>query len=450
MDHVPSELLELYAQHPERVADVRALEVHVAICSACAKTLQAIREFSELLADPETWAASERDPADRERAEELRAYRERSAAEDREAQVLFAKYQSTPISQVVWDDLASVLAYRTGGVVRYLCKWANEMCERSALAALALAEVAVRISAALDPAGFPRNSVHGLRGDALKEQANALRFLGRLPEALEALDQAEAEYEQMPLPGVGTVAVPYIRATVLFEQDRFDDAERLARESERAAVHIGEVDRAMRARQLQGEILYERGDFRKAAEEFRHVYAYGEAENDRLWMAREALNLGWCYIELGDLEEARRVLDRALTLFSALQFEPEVSRTHWALGRLYMRQGIAHEGIRRLRACMADFTRHELMNDAALVAIDLAEMLDATSRSAEIPRLLSGVVETFTRAGKLTGALTALAYLRTAAANGTMTPVLVAEVRRFVARADRHPDAIFAPPPLGL
>jgi hypothetical protein len=74
-------------------------------------------------------------------------------------------------------------------------------------------------------------------------------------------------------------------------------------------------------------------------------------------------------------------------------------------------------------------------------------MLHAMNRTREIPKLLAGVVQTFIDAGKLSGALAALAYLKEASTAGAVTPAVFSYVRQFIARADWQPELHFAPPP---
>src|SRR5256885_9517829 len=52
-------------------------------------------------------------------------------------------------------------------------------------------------------------------------------------------------------------------------------------------------------------------------------------------------------------------------------------------------------------------------------------------------RVLDGVVETFTEAGKLTGALSALAYLKEAAESRNLTKQVATDVRRYLSRVSR-------------
>jgi hypothetical protein len=57
------------------------------------------------------------------------------------------------------------------------------------------------------------------------------------------------------------------------------------------------------------------------------------------------------------------------------------------------------------------------------------------------------MVQTFAKAGKITGALMALAYLQDAAKMGRMTSKVAAHVRRFIGRAEHQPELLFVPPP---
>jgi hypothetical protein len=126
----------------------------------------------------------------------------------------------------------------------------------------------------------------------------------------------------------------------------------------------------------------------------------------------------------------------------------EVTRTGWAIARLYFAEGNSAEATYRLRTAIRELTQFEMLTDAGIAAVDLAEMLHTLGRTREIPKLLAGVVQTFAAAGKLTGALTALAYLKDAAAAGQIAAAAFPHVRRFLSRAERQPELLFAPPPV--
>ena len=445
MEHVDERVLGLYAIEPASVSNRSEVEAHLAVCAECHAALEELRAFESALRDPESWTGVSSVPA---LPEDLRAFAARAAAEDAEAAQLLDEFREpAAAAYFVWRNIATKPEYRTGGVARLLCKWANGMCERDPLYALKLAEAATSISTELPDESHPRKAIHNLRGDAQKEQANAFFLLGRLSDALRAISFAEEEYRKLPHEGIGLVAVKYIRGFIQCEQEDFEAAERSVHEAAESALHLGAADRYMSARYLLGRIFFDRCEYVAAAAVFESVLRYGEEKDDVPWIARASHVVGGCYLELGRKAEASRYLHEALRLYTALGFGPEVTRTHWTIARLLFAEGNASQAIYRLRRTIAEFTEYGILTDAAVVAVDLAEILHATGRLREIPKVLSNVVQTFMNAGKLTSALTALAYLKEAATDGTMNRQLVAYVRRFVIHAERQPELLFAPPP---
>lgn len=445
MSHLEEKVLGLYAIDPARVSP--AERAHLDACPECQTALQELRNFEEILRDPVTWigVAGELPEAG---DGVLRAYAARMAEEDAEALELLEGFdEPAAAARFAWIDVANKPRYQTGGVARLLCKWANGMCDGDPLYALKLAETATVISQSLPDDSYPRNTIHELRGDSLKAQANAYFSLGRFPEATRALDWAESEYRQLPHENAGLSAVQYVRGSIYYEQGDFDEAERAIAEASDAARRVGDDDRYINAREVLGQILYDRHRVAAAATVFESVLRYGQEQGSIARVARGSLALGICYTDLGRTLEAERHLAEALRLFTNLVFKPYVTRVHWAMARLIFAQGNPSEAIYRLRRCIEEFSRYALATDAALVAVDLAEIMHAADRTRDIPKVLANVVRVFMDVGKLTSALTALAYLKDAASSGNVTPGLVAYVRRFVQRAERQPELLFAPPP---
>jgi tetratricopeptide (TPR) repeat protein len=447
MKHVSESVLGFLALDPALVPDRAGVEQHLQSCAECRATLDEIRQFDEALAEPGPWDAAGAEREDT-KGDELRLFVTRFAQEDAAAIELLKDFEDpAAAAHFVWEDIPARTAYQTGGVARRLCKLANGMVERQPLYALALAEAATRLAAILPGGRYPRGTVHELRGEAWKEQANAFYRLGRFQDALDALTNAETEYRRLPHEGIGIVAVQYVRAGVLYEQDQFDAAETLAQQSAAGALHLGDTERYMRARHRQGEIRFYRQEFAAAAEVFASVLAYGEERQSSIWIARESLNVGRCYVELGRLDDASPLLHRALRVFGELGLTTEVTKTNWAIARLLFLQGHTREAIYRLGAAIRDLSGRGMLTDAAIAAVHLAEMLSAVGRTREIPKLLSGVVQTFTAAGRLSGALAALAYLREATVAGPVEPAVFSYVSRFLTKADHQPELLFAPPP---
>lgn len=354
MEHASETLLGLHALDPALVPRRDVLEAHLGSCGRCRAALEHIRADDAALREPETWiaAAGDADP----RARELRAFFVRAAQEDAAAVELLKEFEHPDAAaSFVWEDVARKPEYRTGGVARRLCKLANGMCERHPLYALSLAEAATRIARLLPEASYPRSTIHELRGEAWKEQANASRFLGRFADALKALDVAEDEYRKLPYEGIGLVAVKYVHAYVLFEQDQFDEAEALAQESACEALHLGETDRYMRARHLQGEILVEKQQPAAAATLFADAWLTA-SDGTIVAGLRESLALGVCHIALSDARTASNHLYRALRIYSDLHAASEVARTNWNIARMHFLQGGRQEATYKLRTVIGDLT----------------------------------------------------------------------------------------------
>lgn len=88
-----------------------------------------------------------------------------------------------------------------------------------------------------------------------------------------------------------------------------------------------------------------------------------------------------------------------------------------------------------------------MISDAALVRLDIVEVLLALGQRRQIVQLASRLFDVFKKAGMITGQLTAIAFIKEAAAAGMLTPAGVNAVRTFLRRAERQPELAFVPPP---
>jgi hypothetical protein len=88
-----------------------------------------------------------------------------------------------------------------------------------------------------------------------------------------------------------------------------------------------------------------------------------------------------------------------------------------------------------------------MVTDAALVGLDIVEALQALNKPQRIVALAQHLFSVFTNAGMLTGALSAIAYLKEAAASGALTKDDLAKIRSFLRRAERQPNLEFVRPP---
>ena len=88
---------------------------------------------------------------------------------------------------------------------------------------------------------------------------------------------------------------------------------------------------------------------------------------------------------------------------------------------MFLQDGKFPEAIRRFRDVESEFETRGLVTDAALVGLHMADAFLALGQYRQIAELASRLFRVFMDAGMLTGALTALAYIKDAAANETLT-----------------------------
>jgi tetratricopeptide (TPR) repeat protein len=349
--------------------------------------------------------------------------------------------------KAAWTNLHTQKRFLSGGVARRLSAHAHSVCLNEPLDALTFADAAISVAEMLPDDTYPAKAIYELRGTAWKERANAQRFLGQYPEALESLLRAERAYRHLASPSLGLSIVALVRGYVLCDQQRLDEAGAMAERAEHGFAHLGDEDRRMTALYLRAGIKFEARDINGAASLFRQVVSYAESTNNSLWIARGSDALGNCEVHRRNLGEGSMHFHKALTLFRETGSASELIRTQWGIAHVLLHGGKQNEAIRRLRDVAAEFEKLGMITDAALVRLDLVDALLAIGQTRQIVDVATRLFRVFTAAGMLTGALTALAYLREVASAGTLTPDDVQSVRSFLRRAERQPALLFVPPP---
>jgi len=447
-EHLPDAELARYAIDPESIAPDRrqVIEQEAARCAICRTSLDFFSVVgAEELADVELW---EPDADWRRDDDPLRACVDRIEAEDREADALLAEKKLLVSStRMAFTNVHHDRRLLNGGVVRRLTAHAHKVHEDEPLDAVTFADAAILIAESLPDDAYPRKAVYELRGAAWKERANALRVAGRFPAALEALTNAERAYRNLKSPGFGPASVALIRGGVLLEQDRLDEAAAWAEKAEAGFAYLGQEERRMRAVFLRGSIAYKAGEVAGAVKLFERVQEYGEAVNSLRWIARASYAIGNCEVDRSNLGEASLQFHRALVIFREIGPESERLSTEWGLCRIVLHGGNRSDAIQRLQTVAAEFEKCSMITLAALVRLDIVEVLLAAGETRQIAATAVRLFRLFKDAGMMTGALTALAYLKEAATAGKLTAAGVDAVRTYLRRSSRQPELLFQPPP---
>ncbi|HYC88574.1 MAG TPA: hypothetical protein VEO54_05135 [Thermoanaerobaculia bacterium] len=415
--HIPDLELSRFAHDPDSMEPDRAAEIerHTARCADCGTRL----DFYMVTEDP-------------------------CEAEDAKADELLRPYFESP-ARAARANLRRQREFQTGGVVRRLNARAHAIVASEPLAALTHADNAQGIADALPNELYPNHAVYELRGTAWKERANALLRLGRLSEALDSLERAERAYGRLRFPGHGLAAVELVRAAVYYRMGELERAAQHADLSAHAYAQLGQRHRGMKALYLQGEIKYEAARYEEAAQIFRQVIDYGEELNDAEWIAKGAYTLAHCELDCGKLGEAAVLFTKALTILREIGPVADRVSAESGLARVVLHGGNPTEAIRRLREVIAAFEQMGMVSDAAMASLDMADAFLVLKRPEQIEKIAAHAFRVLKKAGVLTGALTALAYLKEAAASRRVSPAVIDGVRRFLRRAEREPELLFIP-----
>jgi tetratricopeptide (TPR) repeat protein len=452
VNHIPEADLALYALAPDALPDHRRTEIaaHLHNCYPCTHVHATFlatdeAEIDDEARDPLTWEPI----VGSDTHESSLAIAARLEDEERRAAVDLQEFLESP-TNAAWTMAVSRKRTTTAGAARLLCKAAHGICEENPLAAIIFADNAVAITEALSEDDYPPNVRAQLQGRAWKEHANAQMLLGKFPEAHQALDRAERAYRKaVAHSSLGLSQTALVRAGVFYEQGLLADAMASAERAEFGFSHIGDEDRRMDAVFLRASIMYEAGRGADAITQFQRLMDYGEETSQPRWVARGAHGIATCYVDLGNLNEASMHFHTALMLFRRIGPEPDRVAVEWGIARMFLKSGKVQDAVFRLRAAQEEFESRNMVTDAALVGLDIVEALLALGRTRQIARLAQHLFGVFTRAGMITGALSALAYLQEAATKRTLTPLDLHDMRVFLRRAERQPSLVFAPAPRG-
>lgn len=430
------------------VADV-ATETHLTNCPECMELYGSIAEFAAGLADPGVWSADVVPIApfiesnvglDLLVAESMRLEEERARGLEVVATLL-----ALPLDG--WHAwLRRIEGVCTVGLVDALLaegrKRASEPREFERIA-----DLAIEVSETLDPSAYPAGMVARTRGNAWKDRANALRLRGEFQDALWAVDEAERNFRQQPIPEFDLATADYVRASILVETDRVAESLTLAEQSGRVFLDYGDLSRQINAKTIEAAALFNLGRKRESRETYLALLKPLQELGESRTLGLIFLNIAQTSVDLNDPDMASIYFLQAAALFRDFGMTTDEAAARWGLGRLLAATGRFKEAAERLAGARADLERLGASGDAALVSLDLAEVLLGLGRASEVPEICRALVARFTKSGSSERALRALSYLREAADAGIASPELVRYVRKYVAETPRQPQLLFLPPP---
>lgn len=373
------------------------------------------------------------------RLDEALAARTAVEAENLQAARRLAPLLKTPL-RFLDADVASDPAFRTPAAVRMLCGEAFSRLTQWPKFSLNLAAAARAIAERLkDPF---------LRALALREEANALRYLGPFHEALAKLEQSAAlfrEEDEASAP-FDVAIVEYIRAAVLVQYDETtEEALRVIRPVIGVFRDYDEDSRELRARVIEAIALYYLGETADALLAFERLIADARHLDEKVVLAYALKDAAVGYTDVGRFAEAEHYQAEAVALFDELQIDTEKVKIGWDLAMIAVRRGDRENGAAALNRCRRELLQLGMKNDHALATLDWAEVRLDLGQPEGVAEACREIMIDFQAEGMRQKASVALDYVRRALAAKRATPALIRDVRQYLARLPRRPDVPFIP-----
>jgi tetratricopeptide (TPR) repeat protein len=367
-----------------------------------------------------------------------RLQRERQESADVVTRVL----RETPREE--WPRLATRPELRNSGALNRLEAEVSSRLEKEPQEALLLSDLAASIAETLPPDSYPAVVLAQLRAHAWKDRAQALCYISRYDEALEAADRAEQQIATFGTLAHDRAVVRYTRAIILQKIGRFEESRALLAECTAVFRDYGDTRLQLFCGISEGTLLYRSGAFQSAYDVFVSLFDVAIAAGDLESGARIRNNAGHCAVELGDFAAANIHLSRAVSQFIDLGKPVEAIRTDMSYGALLIRRGATLMGMQRLRDARRSFLMHGLFEDAGICGLEIAEALLAGGSASEAADLAAEIAVQFMQTGVNDRAVAALAYLQSMLASSAASPKTVRYVRDFLEKLRSNPALEFA------
>lgn len=332
--------------------------------------------------------------------------------------------------------------FATTSVVQSLIETCESLFDRDGDRAETLSSILVASADALASDGRS----DALRALAWTRRATALLRVGRLPDALDAVSEAEARAHRIPAADYEFALIAFTAADILRELGRTDEALATIRRAAEIFRQYNDVRRLSSAREMEGAVLFRCGEYASATRIFLSLLE-SLADSEILACGRLAANAAHCLAKTGEHIRALPLFRKAEGIFTALGYPGYVCRISWGKARSTRASGDTLAAIAQLRAVFEQFAELESTAEWIRVGIELVEwMLDGDHSAAEVQTICSSVYEEAVKAGMQMQMLDALRYLRESAVREDLTVPSILLVREFLETLPRTPNAEFHPP----
>ena len=331
------------------------------------------------------------------------------------------------------------------GIMRLLTAVALAACEQSPERAHELTAVLIEQTAWFTPPSLAFQ-IPVVKGQAWSAHAAALRGLGRYEDARQAIAVAIDFLEQNAVAAWHIANAEVIEAQILHDQNQSAEALVRIRRAAEVLLQHGDRERYVQARMIETSMRCDAGQHAAAGKVWSTAAEEALQRGDKLLLAYWDSRIGMFQLRDGSAEKAAHHFASAHESFDAAGMPREAARARWRLAEATAARGRFHEAISEYYKVQALMLADGNAGEAALVSVEIVELLLITGREDEVPPLVETLVERCTEAGLPWNAIEAWTFVEQRARAGLLTREEIARVRGHFEGLSLRPNAPFHPP----
>ncbi|MEM7049708.1 MAG: hypothetical protein AAF604_08615 [Acidobacteriota bacterium] len=305
--------------------------------------------------------------------------------------------------------------------------------------ALALAEAGLQVLGTLESRHYGEVLLAETRGRGLSVLGNCHRLRGEFQQAEGCFAQAGELLSQAADP-IEEGNFLYLRAILDKDRGNLDVALAGFEQAVQLFEEAGDELKVARVLTSIGNLHLDRACPEDALAPLLESLARSDEGADPRAVLYSRANLAICFADLGEFAEARNLFEQCREGFSRFADSYTVIRACWLEGVIASGFGEVEMAESRLKEAFEAYQQEEKLFDAALVALDLALVLNRQGRFSEVRDLARQSLAALVPAGVFKEAATALAFFHQAAHQEKVSEEVIRGVARFLRLAKTDPS----------
>jgi tetratricopeptide (TPR) repeat protein len=345
-----------------------------------------------------------------------------------------------------WPRLAENAELRNSGALDRLSKEVAAALEKDPAGALAMSNLATAIAETLQIDQYPPIVGAQIRAHAWKGRAQALSYVGRDAEALEAIDRAESLLAPFSAVAHDRAIVRLVKAIVLQHLKQWDESLALLKECLKVFSDHQDGKRVLHCGLTEAMLLHRRGEYGKAHQVLEPLLEVARSANDIDSLAAVHNNLAMSLLELGDLTAANIHFSETVRHMNDTGRKVEAARAEMNIGILFVRKGEPDHAMAHLTTAHAVFEQNGMVEEVGMCGTLMMEAMLLRGNEAQARRIASEIVRQLSGSRVSDQAQHAIAYAMGAIDAHGDALAAVRHVHEYFDSLRSDPALLFAAP----